>query len=1515
MKKTLLFLLAFICTAAGLFAHGSAASSALQFTENKGQWNEAFRFKAQIPNGQLLLEKNAFYYFLYSGDDISKIHHPGGTDVTIHGHAFREEFVGANPQPTVMAENAFTQYANYYHGKDPKRWASHVKIYAKVRYQNLFNGIDLVLYSKEEQQLKYDFVVAAGADVSKIKIRFNGADDIALSNGSLKIKTSVADVIEQRPYAYQEINGFKVEVKCDFKLQGNEVSFELPDGYNAQLPLIIDPNVVFSSYTGSTADNWGYTATYDNQENMYIGGYVNAIEFGTGLPNGIYPTTVGAFQTTWAGGTGGQSGSGNGIAYSCDMGITKFSADGTQLLYSTYIGGSDNETPHSLVVDAQNNLIIYGVSYSSDYPVTANAFDQSNNSNGDIVVTKLNAAGSALMGSTFIGGTSLDGINFDPQEFSIGNLKRNYGDQNRGEVNIDAAGNIYVASCTKSADFPVTAGALQSSNGGNQDGCAFKLNADCSQLLWCTYMGGSNDDACYSLDLGPNGTLYVAGGSMSSNFPTTSGALHTAYMGGTYDGFLALINASGTQLLNSSFIGTGGDDQVYFVKLDANGNVYCVGQTTGNYPVANAAYSNPASGQFIVKLNPALNSVFYSTVFGNGNGLPNISPTAFLVDTCENVYVAGWGNSTNSIFSQYGFPANNMFNMPLTGDAYQSTTDGIDFYFIVLSKNAQSLLYGSYFGGAGNGTNTGIEHVDGGTSRFDKRGVIYEAMCAGCGGNSLTPTTAGVWAPNNMSSNCNELGLKMAFNLSGTSVELQAFPRATGCVPLTVQFQGTISNAQSFTWYFGDGGTSTLQNPQHTYMDTGTYTVMLVGLDSNSCNVSDTAYIDVWVRDDSLAADFLPDLQIDCDSNKVFLTSASYATTSYFWNLGDAATSTNDSVTHYYANPGNYTITLILSDTTKCNLQDTFISQIHIPAKVNATLNNSSAYGCRPFTTNFNTPFSATASYLWNFGDNSTSTLSNVTHTFTTADTFDVVLIVTDTTSCNIADTAYSTVIVIDSSADAAFNFSRTFFGCDSVQVTVWSTYTGEDSELWDFGDGFTSTLDSVSHTYSVAGTFTISHYLTDVQQVCHPVDTEQIAVSLLPLNISMTIPDTIGCLPFTADFIGNSILLSTDFTWYFGDGGVGTGDTVSHTYNGLGTFDVTVLGIDTNACVGADSAFGKVTVIDDFVNAAFGLNILNDCDSNLVIDLPNQSVNGVDFFWDFGDGTGSTQQNESHTYNMPGTYNITLVAIDTNRCHPIDSVTRPVTLLPNVAIDFTVTDVCLGSPVQFTNLSNPAAQFFWSFGDNSSSTQYSPTHNYAVNNIYSVRLVIVDSGTCDVRDTLVKEVTVYAQPQAAFITQGDTFKFENPVDFINKSLFYDYLLWNFGDGDSSSEENPTHAYETIYGMTVCLRAYNDVCADTFCKNIFISYDGLLGVPNAFSPNGDGINDVIKIEGRGIVELSFRIFNRWGEKVFETNDKNIGWDGYYKGVLQEMEVYTYAVEATLINGQTVPLKGNITLVR
>ena len=301
-------------------------------------------------------------------------------------------------------------------------------------YEGLYKGVDLSVYANEQVPLKYDFIVAPQAEVNQISMRIDGADALRLKNNALQIVTSVGTVTEQKPYAYQIIDGKKVEVNCEYVLNGNELTFAYPKSYNKNYALVIDPNVVFSTYTGATADNWGYTATYDNQGAMYVGGYVNAFP-----PNGsFYPTTLGAFQTIWGGGTGGNSGNGNGIAFACDMGISKFSSDGTQLVYSTYVGGTDNETPHSLVVDNAGNLIIYGVSYSADYPTSQNAYDKTVNGLGDIVVTKLTSDGAALLGSTFVGGSADDGINFDPGEFTAGKLKRNYGDQNRVyPVNLD----------------------------------------------------------------------------------------------------------------------------------------------------------------------------------------------------------------------------------------------------------------------------------------------------------------------------------------------------------------------------------------------------------------------------------------------------------------------------------------------------------------------------------------------------------------------------------------------------------------------------------------------------------------------------------------------------------------------------------------------------------------------------------------------------------------------------------------------------------------------------------------------------------------------------------------------------------------------------------------------------------------------------------------------------------------------------------------------------------------------
>ncbi len=220
----------------------------LRFTENKGQWDERISFQTEISNGKLLVEKNAFYFILYSSRDLAKIEHPGTHEqVIVNGHSFREEFVGANLNTVLSGENAFSDYSNYYIGNNPQRWASGAKIYSQVNYSEIYTGIDLRIYTKKYRQLKYDWIVKPNADVSKIKIRYTGIQELQIVNYDLRVKTSVGEVVEEKPFAYQEENGFKKKVKCNFVSANGEVSFEFPEGYNRNLPLIIDPTIVFST--------------------------------------------------------------------------------------------------------------------------------------------------------------------------------------------------------------------------------------------------------------------------------------------------------------------------------------------------------------------------------------------------------------------------------------------------------------------------------------------------------------------------------------------------------------------------------------------------------------------------------------------------------------------------------------------------------------------------------------------------------------------------------------------------------------------------------------------------------------------------------------------------------------------------------------------------------------------------------------------------------------------------------------------------------------------------------------------------------------------------------------------------------------------------------------------------------------------------------------------------------------------------------------------------------------------
>ena len=634
MLKKGLILLFFIGRFSNLFSQGDSlarfstphVSPALKFTENLGQWDDKVLFRAQLDGGGLFMEKNCLTFNFYDKKKYRSLHHGGFLsakykDLNIKNHAYKIYFDGCNADIQIEKAQKGSDYENFFLGNDKKKWKTNVGNYHQVWLKNIYNGVDYEAITST-QGLKYNFHVKPNASTEVIKLKYEGVEKIRLKDGKLFISLDVNEIIEQKPYAYQLINGKVKEVICNYKFKEDVLSFEFPNGYNKNYELVIDPILVFAAQSGSTADNFGMTATFDAAGNLYSGG--------TAFNNG-YPTTPGAFSTSFA------------ATYTpntsnTDVVITKYSAAGHSLLYSTYVGGLGSEIVTSLVVDGNNNLCFYGTTGSANFPVTTNAYDNTFNggtylsfyyngttfNNGtDIFVGKFNATGTTMMGCTFLGGSDNDGVNHinhlstlntpsgPVQEYVVDSLQYNYGDQYRGEIQVDILNNIYIASSTRSQNFP-TVNAFDNSLGGKQDAIIAKFNPALTQLLYCTYVGGSLNDCGNALIVNTNFEVYLTGGTCSNNFPTTAGANSTNNNGGIADGFIFRLNPTGNAVVNSTYLGTSSYDQSYFIQKDRNNNIYVYGQSSGNMPIVNSGtvvpYNNPNRHQFIRRYNSTLST-------------------------------------------------------------------------------------------------------------------------------------------------------------------------------------------------------------------------------------------------------------------------------------------------------------------------------------------------------------------------------------------------------------------------------------------------------------------------------------------------------------------------------------------------------------------------------------------------------------------------------------------------------------------------------------------------------------------------------------------------------------------------------------------------------------------------------------------------------------------------------------------------------------------------------------------
>jgi hypothetical protein len=615
----------------------------LAFEANQGQSDPQVKFLSRGAGYSLSLTSNEAVLGLHESSRQEPAL-PGAkartaqekTSREIKSAVLRMKLVGSNAKMEVTGQDELPGKSNYFIGNDPKKWHTNVRQFAKVRYENVYPGVDLVYYG-HQRELEYDFVLQPGANPQAIRLGIEGARRLRLVHGDLVMTSAAGDVHLRSPDIYQETNGTRHEVCGRYVINGkNEVGFEVA-AYDRRRALVIDPVLAYSTYLGGSYIDDATGIALDSAGNAYVTGFTGSNDFPTVNP--IQPAKN----------------------YSYDAFVSKFNVEGTGLVYSTYLGGNDDDSAGAIALDSAGNAYVTGITYSTDFP-TVNAVQATSHGNGDVFVTKIDAAGSALVYSTYLGGSQNDG---------------------GSGIVVDSAGNAYVTGAVNSTDFP-TKNAPQPTYGGNSDAFVTKINAAGTALIYSTYLGGTGVDGGQGIAADSAGRAYVIGWTTSTDFPTKN-PFQSTLAAGDIDAFVTKINAAGSSLVYSTYLGGSDNDYGKAIAVDSSGNAYVAGQTRStDFPTVNPLITGLLGG-FVSKFNAAGSALVYSTYWGEGLGIA--------VDTAGNAYVTGITSSAN-------FPIVNAIQPVLGG--------GIDAIVSEINPQGSTLVYSTYLGGSKDDYGDGI---------------------------------------------------------------------------------------------------------------------------------------------------------------------------------------------------------------------------------------------------------------------------------------------------------------------------------------------------------------------------------------------------------------------------------------------------------------------------------------------------------------------------------------------------------------------------------------------------------------------------------------------------------------------------------------------------------------------------------------------------------------------------------------------------------------------------------------
>ena len=902
------------CMIIGLLAAGSL-SAQVRFVPNEGQWPEHVHHRTDVVGGGVQLERGGWTCWQWAPEhEEAEDHHIGARQ----GILWHAEWVDADSLAALnwVRSGFASDRQNYYLSDNPHQWAEHVQPVSMLKTENVWPGIRLRWRGTRQGRAAFEFTVAPGADPGDIAWRYLGVAPAIGPGGALHLQHAQHDPDRgftaelAAPFAFQwREDGHIDEVPCRYLIDGQEVRFEVGE-YDLDRPLVLDPEITFSTYAGSTGDNFGTTAS-NGPDGALVGG---AVAFAPG-----YPTTADAVEAT-------MDVFADGISHTV---VTVFSPDGTNLLYSTYLGGSRADIPHSLAYnDTWGRIVLFGTTGSTNFPTTpgvlqpdlalgpatdVDIYGVDTQPNGvDCFLASFNGTDFTLEAATYFGGSGNDGQN------KAAGLNANFGDEYRGQIDIGPDGSIWIATTTTSQDLDLPGSPAPA---GSYDALVAGFDADLTTLLCGRTFGGSAADAAYSVEVAPDNSfgafgaleILVGGGTLSDDLPLPGGSIQPSPLG-EVEGWVAQMNAGPDDLTVqfATYHGLDDYDQVYFVQRDGQGRPYAYGQARGGMPILGDVYAEASSGQYITCFLPDLSDIEWQTTLGSGDSQVDLSPTAFLVSECEQVYISGWGGETNANSGTADVSGSSTYGLTTAGGPFQTSTDGSDFYLAVLAPDATDLVYATFFGGP-----FSTEHVDGGSSRFDQNGTVYQSVCAGCGGMNDFPSTPGAWSADNPSPNCN-MGV-FKFELGKLNANISIDGPDQFCQGESVQFENTTSGPAAFTWDFGDATFSNEVAPLHLYGLNGVFEVEVIAEDTTGCLEPDTAFVTVTIAPN--ADPVVEPVDPLCEGEEAQLDGGGNGELSWFPPTGLTA----DDIPNPVASPVS-TTTYTLTDVTLCGTASTEVT-------------------------------------------------------------------------------------------------------------------------------------------------------------------------------------------------------------------------------------------------------------------------------------------------------------------------------------------------------------------------------------------------------------------------------------------------------------------------------------------------------------------------------------------------------------------------------------------------------------